>query len=160
MQIAAQKVVSIGYTLKDDDGEILDSSVGREPLVYIHGVGSLVAGLEKALDGKGAGDHVVVSVPPDEGYGARNEALIRKIPVRKLPPAQVKVGGRVTIQTEEGPMMLLVTAVQGDYATVDPNHPLAGLNLHFEVDVVEVRDATADELQHGHVHGPGDHHHH
>ena len=160
MQVASKKVVRIGYTLKDDDGEILDSSAGRDPLIYIHGVGSLVPGLEKALEGKGNGDHVVVSVTAEEGYGARDEALVRKIPVRKLPPGQVKVGGRVTVQTDQGPMMLLVTAVQGDYATVDPNHPLAGMTLHFEVDVVEVRDATADELQHGHVHGPGDHHHH
>lgn len=159
MEIAAQKVVSIAYTLKDDAGEIIDSSVGREPLVYIHGAGNLVPGLEKALQGKVVGDHVVVSVSAAEGYGERDESLIRKVPLRKLPDSnKVKPGARVRVQTDRGPAVVLVTAVQGDYATVDPNHPLSGKSLHFEVDVVEVRDATADELSHGHAHGPGGHH--
>lgn len=159
MQIAAQKVVSIAYTLKGDDGEVIDSSTGRDPLVYIQGVGSLVPGLEKALEGKAAGDHVAVSISPDDGYGPRDESLLRKIPVRKL-PAKVKVGARVRLETDVGPVMVLVKAVAGDYATVDPNHPLSGMTLHFEVDVVAVRDATAEELAHGHVHTGGGHHHH
>jgi FKBP-type peptidyl-prolyl cis-trans isomerase SlyD len=159
MQIGAQKVVSIAYTLKDDAGAVVDTSVGRDPLVYIHGIGSLVPGLEKALEGKGVGEHVAVSVGPDEGYGVRDEALIRKIPVRKLPNGKAQVGSRVRVQTDTGPLMLAITAVAGDYATVDPNHPLAGKTLHFEVDVMAVRDATAEELTHGHVHTPGQHHH-
>jgi FKBP-type peptidyl-prolyl cis-trans isomerase SlyD len=159
MQIAEKKVVSIAYTLKGDDGEVIDSSVGRDPLVYIQGVGSLVPGLEKALEGKAAGDHVAVSISPDDGYGPRDESLLRKIPVRKL-PAKAKVGARVQVQTDVGPVMVLVKAVEGDYATVDPNHPLSGMTLHFEVDVVAVRDATAEELAHGHVHTGGGHHHH
>ncbi len=160
MQIGSQKIVSIAYTLKSDTGEVLDTSVGRDPLIYIHGIGSLVPGLEKALEGHVKGDHVVVSVGPDEGYGTRDESLSRKIPIRKLPEGKARVGMRVRVQTDTGPLMLLITAVQGDYATVDPNHPLAGQTLHFEVDVIDVRDATADELKHGHVHGPGEHHHH
>ena len=158
MQIAAQKVVSIAYTLKDDAGETIDTSVGGEPLVYIHGAGNLVPGLEKALEGKGAGDHVAVVVSPAEGYGVRDESLIRKIPLRKLPD-KVKAGTRVRAQSDAGPVILLVTAIQGDYATVDPNHPLASKTLHFEVDVVAVRDATTEELEHGHAHGPEGHHH-
>jgi FKBP-type peptidyl-prolyl cis-trans isomerase SlyD len=158
MQIAAQKVVSISYTLKDDAGETIDTSVGGEPLVYIHGVGSLVPGLEKALEGKGAGDHVAVVVSPEEGYGVRDEALIRKIPLRKL-PAKVQAGARVRAQTEAGPVILQVLAIQGDYATVDPNHPLASKTLHFEVDVVAISDATKEELEHGHAHGPEGHGH-
>lgn len=158
MQIAAQKVVSISYTLKDDAGETVDTSVGGEPLVYIHGVGNLVPGLEKALEGKAAGDHVSVVVGPAEGYGVRDESLIRKVPLRKL-PAKVQVGARVRAQSDAGPVVLLVLAIQGDYATVDPNHPLADKNLHFEIDVVAVRDATAEELEHGHAHGPEGHHH-
>jgi FKBP-type peptidyl-prolyl cis-trans isomerase SlyD len=158
MQIAAQKVVSISYTLKDDAGETIDTSVGGEPLVYIHGVGNLVPGLEKALEGKAAGDHVAVVVSPEEGYGVRDEALIRKIPLRKLPD-KVQPGARVRAQSEAGPVILLVTAIQGDYATVDPNHPLASKTLHFDVDVVAVRDSTKEELEHGHAHGPEGHHH-
>lgn len=158
MEIAAQKVVSIGYTLKDDAGETIDTSVGGEPLVYIHGAGNLVPGLEKALEGKVSGDHVSVVVSPAEGYGVRDESLIRKIPLRKLPD-KVKPGARVRAQSDAGPVILLVTAIQGDYATVDPNHPLASKTLHFEVDVVSVRDATQEELEHGHAHGPEGHHH-
>lgn len=160
MVIGAQKVVSIAYTLKDDAGEVIDTSVGSDPLLYIHGVGSLVPGLEKALDGRAAGDHVAISVAPADGYGERDESLIRKVPVRKLPDGKATAGTRVRVQTDRGPMTLLVTAVQGDYATVDPNHPLCGKTLHFEVDVVEVRDATAEELAHGHPHAAGEHHHH
>lgn len=160
MQIGPQKVVSIAYTLKGDEGDVIDTSVGRDPLVYIHGIGSLVPGLEKALEGRGAGEHVTVTVGPEEGYGARDESLSRKIPIRKLPDGKARVGTRVRVDTDTGPMLLLITAVQGDYATIDPNHPLSGKTLHFEVDVVDVRDATADELTHGHVHAPGQHHHH
>jgi FKBP-type peptidyl-prolyl cis-trans isomerase SlyD len=160
IRIASQKVAKIAYTLKDDGGEIVDSSVGRDPLVYIHGIGSLVTGLEKALDGRAAGDHIAVSINPAEGYGERDESLIRKIPIRKLPGGKAKVGARIRAETDAGPMLLLVMGVQGDYATVDPNHPLSGKTLHFEVDVIEVREATEDELKHGHVHGPGEHHNH
>ena len=160
MQVASKKVVRIGYTLKDDAGVVIDSSTGQDPLTYIHGIGTLVPGLEKALEGKGAGDHVAVSVSPDDGYGPHDDSLIRKIPVRKLPKGRVKPGSMVRVQTDEGPMVLLVLGIEGDYATVDPNHPLSGKTLHFEIDVVDVRDATEEELTHGHVHAAGDHHHH
>ena len=158
MEIGSKKVVSIAYTLKDDAGEVIDSSAGGDPLVYIQGAGNLVSGLEKALEGRVKGDHVVVSVSPAEGYGSRDESLIRKVPVRKLANGKAVVGQRVRVQTDQGPLILLVTAVHGDYATVDPNHPLSGKTLHFEVDVVEVREATAEEVEHGHAHGPGGHH--
>ena len=158
MEIGSKKVVSIAYTLKDDASEVIDSSAGGDPLVYIQGAGNLVSGLEKALEGRVKGDHVVVSVSPAEGYGSRDESLIRKVPVRKLANGKAVVGQRVRVQTDQGPLILLVTAVHGDYATVDPNHPLSGKTLHFEVDVVEVREATAEEVEHGHAHGPGGHH--
>ncbi len=158
MEIGSKKVVSIAYTLKDDAGEVIDSSAGGDPLVYIQGAGNLVSGLEKALEGRVKGDHVVVSVSPAEGYGNRDESLIRKVPVRKLANGKAVVGQRVRVQTDQGPLILLVTAVHGDYATVDPNHPLSDKTLHFEGDVVEVREATAEEVEHGHAHGPGGHH--
>jgi FKBP-type peptidyl-prolyl cis-trans isomerase SlyD len=159
MQIGAQKAVTIGYTLKGDDGEVLDTSEGGEPLTYLHGTGDIVPGLEKALDGKQAGDTISVSLSPEDGYGQRDERQIRNIPLRKLPAGKVEVGMQYQITTDAGPMLALVTAVRGDYATIDANHPLAGMRLHFDVKVVEVRDATADELEHGHVHAPGGHHH-
>jgi FKBP-type peptidyl-prolyl cis-trans isomerase SlyD len=158
MQIGAQKAVTIGYTLKDDEGRVLDSSEGGEPLTYLHGSGDIVPGLEKALDGKQPGDAVAVSLAPDEAYGPRDEGHVRNIPMRKLPPGKVEVGMQYQITTDAGPMMALVMAVRGDYATIDANHPLAGMRLHFDVKVIEVRDATKEELEHGHVHGAGHHH--
>jgi FKBP-type peptidyl-prolyl cis-trans isomerase SlyD len=158
MQIESKKVVTIAYTLKDEAGEVIDTSVGGEPLLYVHGMGSLVPGLEKALDGRSVGDRFSVVLTPEEGYGKRDESLIRKIPIRKLPDGKAAVGSRVRVQTDQGPAMLLVTAVRGDYATVDPNHPLSDKTLHFDVEVVGVRDATPEELEHGHAHGPGGHH--
>jgi FKBP-type peptidyl-prolyl cis-trans isomerase SlyD len=158
MQIGAQKAVTIGYTLKDDEGKVLDTSEGAEPLTYLHGSGDIVPGLEKALDGKQVGDALSVSLAPEEAYGERDERQIRNIPLRKLPPGKVEVGMQYQITTDAGPMLALVTALRGDYVTIDANHPLAGMRLHFDVKVVEVRDATPDELSHGHVHGPGGHH--
>ena len=158
MQIGAKKAVSFHYSLRDDEGTVLDSSEGRPPLTYLHGEGNIVPGLERALEGKSAGDEVKATVPPEEGYGERDDDNIRNVPRRKLPEGKIEPGMRLRLQTNEGPVPALVTAVSGDYVTVDANHPLAGMTLHFDVTVVEVRDATAEELEHGHVHGPGDHH--
>jgi FKBP-type peptidyl-prolyl cis-trans isomerase SlyD len=160
MQIATQKAVTIEYTLKEGggDGQVLDTSEGRPPLTYLHGVGALVPGLEKALEGKGVGDAVEVTLTPQEGYGDRDERLIRNLPLRKLRERDASVGQRVPADVDGRPRLVLITALRGDYATVDANHPLAGKTLHFAVKVVEVRDATAEELAHGHVHGPGGHH--
>jgi FKBP-type peptidyl-prolyl cis-trans isomerase SlyD len=164
MQIAEKKAVAIHYTLKDDAGEVLDTNVSRDPLWYLQGVGNLVPGLEKAVEGKSAGDEIDVKLSPDEGYGARDEREVRNVPLRKFPGVKVQVGGRYQFKADDGMRGVLVTAVKGDYATIDGNHPLAGQALHFNVKVVDVRDATAEELEHGHVHGPGkpghEHHHH
>jgi len=158
MQIGPQKAVTINYTLKDDDGSVIDSSEGREPLSYLHGAGNIVPGLEKALDGKQVGDAIAVTLAPEEGYGPRDDSQIRNIPRRKLPEGKIEVGTRFQIKTDGGYMVATVTAVRGDYATVDANHPLAGKTLHFDVTVVGIRDATAEEQTHGHIHGPGGHH--
>jgi len=158
MQIDAKKAVTFHYSLRDDEGTVLDSSEGGEPLTYLHGEGNIVPGLEKALVGKQAGDEVKATVPPEEGYGQRSDDNIRNVPRRRLPEGKIAPGMRMRLQTEDGPISALVTAVQGDYVTIDGNHPLAGMTLHFDVKVVEVRDATAQELEHGHVHGPGGHH--
>ena len=158
MQIGAKKAVTIHYTLRDDAGEVLDSSEGRAPLTYLHGEGNIVPGLEKALDGKQAGDEVKVTVPPEDGYGARSDDNVRNVPRRRLPEGKIEPGMRMRMQTDVGQVIAMVTAVKGDYVTLDTNHPLAGTTLHFEVKVVEDRDATDEELEHGHVHGPGGHH--
>ena len=158
MEIGSKKAVTINYTLKDDDGKVLDTSEGRDPLTYLHGVGNLVPGLEAALEGKRAGDAIEATLTPEQGYGERDERQVRNVPLRKLPDGKAEVGMRYRIQTDEGSSAALVTAVRGDYATIDANHPLAGMTLHFQVAVLEVRDATAEELEHGHVHGPGGHH--
>jgi FKBP-type peptidyl-prolyl cis-trans isomerase SlyD len=159
VQIQQRSVVTIEYTLKNDAGEILDKSEGRAPLTYLHGMGNLVQGLEKALEGKVVGDSLEVSLSPADGYGERDEKLIRKIPARKIRDPRPQVGKRYPAQVDDGLRMVLVTAVSGDYASVDANHALAGMNLHFSVKVLDVREATAEELSHGHVHGKGGHHH-
>ena len=160
MQIAADSVVLIHYTLKDDDGKVLDSSDGGEPLAYIQGHGNLVPGLEKALEGKQDGDAVAVTLSPDEGYGTRNEALVQRVPKRSLQGSgEIRKGMQFRAQTDEGLRVFIVTAVVGDMVSLDGNHPLADQTLHFDVEVVSVRAATAEELEHGHVHGAGGHHH-
>jgi FKBP-type peptidyl-prolyl cis-trans isomerase SlyD len=159
MLIAPRTAVTIEYTLKDDAGKVLDTSEGRKPLTYLHGLGNLVPGLEKALEGKGPGETLDVTLTADEGYGHRDEKLVRKLPVRKLADKDPKPGRRTRAMFDDGYRFALVTAVSGDYATVDGNHPLAGKALHFAVKVVEVREPTKEELEHGHVHGEGGHQH-
>ena len=161
MQIAPNKVVSIHYTLTNDRGEKLDSSRGAEPLVYIHGIGNLIPGLEKALEGKQSGDKLQVKVSPEEGYGKRDDALIQAVPRRMFKGlGDLKVGMRLHAQGEGGHQRVVrIAHIAGDMVTVDGNHELAGENLNFDVEITGVRDATAEEMEHGHVHGPGGHHH-
>ncbi|MDP9082497.1 MAG: peptidylprolyl isomerase [Pseudomonadota bacterium] len=160
MKITADRVVLIHYTLKDDRGAVVDSSAGGEPLAYIQGHGNLVAGLEKALEGRKDGDKVVVCVAPAEGYGVHDAALIQRIPKRSLQGSgEIKKGAQFQGQTPEGMRVFTVTAVVGDMVTLDGNHPLADKTLNFDVEIVSVREATTEELEHGHVHGAGGHHH-
>lgn len=160
MNIAQDQVVSIHYTLTDDAGEILDSSAGGEPLAYLHGHGNLVPGLERELTGKSAGDTLRVKIAPADGYGEYDQSLVQRVPRRALKGvANVRVGMRLHTQTAAGARAVTVTQLTGDMVTLDGNHPLAGKNLNFEVEVTQVRAATAEELSHGHVHGPDAHHH-
>lgn len=160
MSIAPDQVVSIHYTLTDDAGEIIDSSSGGEPLMYLHGHGALIPGLERELTGKSTGDRLRVDIAAADGYGEYDRALVQQVPRRALQGiANVTVGMRLQAQTAQGARPVTVTHLSGDMVTLDGNHPLAGKNLHFEVQVAAVRAATAEELAHGHVHGPADHHH-
>ena len=161
MNVAQDKVVLIHYTLKNDAGAVIDSSSGGDPLAYIHGQGNIIPGLEKALDGKQKGDKVSVKVDPAEGYGVRDDALVQSVPRRAFGGVpDIKPGMQFHAQGEQGhTRVVTVTGVKGDMVTVDGNHPLAGENLNFDVEIAEVRDATEEEMEHGHVHGPGGHHH-
>jgi FKBP-type peptidyl-prolyl cis-trans isomerase SlyD len=160
MAIARDSVVTIHYTLKDDAGETLDSSVEGDPIAYIHGHGNIVPGLERQLEGKSKGDKLNVQVAPAEGYGEYHKELVQQVPRRALKGiANVTVGMRLQAQTPEGARTVTVTHVASDMVTIDGNHPLAGKALSFEVEVTDVRQATQEELAHGHVHGAGGHHH-
>lgn len=160
MQIAANCVAYIHYTLTDDAGAVLDSSSGGEPLAYLHGSGNIIPGLEKALEGKQAGDKLKVTVAPEEGYGVRDEKLIQQVPRRVFQGVRdIKPGMRFHANAGQGAGQVTVTQVQGDMVTIDGNHALAGVTLKFEVEIAKVREATAEELMHGHVHGAGGHHH-
>ncbi|MBN2657037.1 MAG: peptidylprolyl isomerase [Spirochaetales bacterium] len=161
MNIQEKSVVSIHYKLTDDKGEIIDQSEDQ-PLAYIHGIGALIPGLEKELLGKGAGDKLQVSVSPEEGYGPYMEELIQKLPRETFEGVDtIEVGMEFHASNEEGETMIVrVEEVADDEITINGNHPLAGMNLNFDVEVVEVREASAEELEHGHVHGPHGHHHH
>jgi FKBP-type peptidyl-prolyl cis-trans isomerase SlyD len=160
MRISRDAVALIHYTLTDDQGKTLDSSAGGEPLAYLHGSGNLVPGLERELDGKSVGDKFSVKIAPEEGYGQYDKELIQRIPRRALKGVgKVFVGMQLQAQSERGSRAVVVTQIAGDMVTIDGNHPLAGQNLNFEIEVAGVRAASEDELAHGHVHGPGGHHH-
>lgn len=160
MNIGKRKVVTIDYKLTDEDGEVLDSSDEGKPLRYLHGAGNLIEGLEDALEGKVAGDKVQVSLPPDRAYGARDEELVQDVPRQNFPEGEVEVGMQFRAQGEGESRIITVVAVDDEKVTIDANHPLAGMTLAFDVNVLDVRDATIEELRHGHVHGEGGHHHH
>jgi FKBP-type peptidyl-prolyl cis-trans isomerase SlyD len=155
MQISKNKVVSIHYTLKDNEGTTLDSSLGGEPLIYIQGIGSLIPGMEEGLEGKVKGDKLQIKVTPDKGYGMRDETLIQEVPRSAFGDQDVQVGMRFRAETGGGVQVVTVTEVTPDTVTVDGNHPLAGVDLNFTVEVMDVRNATPEELAHGHVHGAG-----
>ncbi len=160
MQIAKHRVVSIDYTLTDDDDKIVDTSKGSEPLTYIHGTGNLIPGLEKALAGKSPGDALEVTIPPEEGYGAHDESLLEVLPRTKFTAEQeVQVGMQFYAEGGSEVQVITVVGVEGDSVTIDGNHPLAGKTLNFAVKIVDVRDATPEEVIHGHVHGPDGHDH-
>ncbi|MGW8227775.1 MAG: FKBP-type peptidyl-prolyl cis-trans isomerase [Gammaproteobacteria bacterium] len=160
MQIADKMVVTLDYTLKDDDGNILDSSNDGN-FTYLHGAHNIIPGLENALTGKTAGDEVSVTVNPAEGYGERNDSMVQAVPRDMFDSEQeIEVGMQFHAQSPEGDMVVVtVMDVDDENITVDGNHPLAGMNLNFGVKVLDVREATTEELDHGHVHGPGGHHH-
>ncbi|HED11253.1 MAG TPA: peptidylprolyl isomerase [Caldithrix abyssi] len=160
MKISEKSVVGIDYTLTNDNGEVLDSSEGREPLYYLQGYGNIIPGLEEALLDKEAGDAIQVSIPPEKAYGLRNEEAVVQVKRDQFEGVDdIRVGMEVQTQGEQGVQLFTVSKIFGDTIMLDGNHPLAGETLHFDVKVTEVREATEEELAHGHVHGPGGHQH-
>jgi len=160
MTIKSDSVVSVHYTLKDDGGQVIDRSAPGDPLTYLHGHGQLISGLERQLEGRAAGDKLNVTIAPADGYGEYDKSLVQQVPRRALKGiANIKVGMQLRAQTDDGARTVTVARVSGDMVTLDGNHPLAGKNLNFDVEIAAVREATAEELAHGHVHGPGGHHH-
>jgi FKBP-type peptidyl-prolyl cis-trans isomerase SlyD len=160
MIITTNSAVYMHYTLRNAEGEVLDSSADSQPLAYIHGIGFLIPGLEKHMEGKQKGDRFQVSVEPAEGYGEHNEEMVLKAPRANFQGDHLEVGMEVELDLGEESAVALVTEISGDDVTLDLNHPLAGEQLFFDIEVVNVREASADELDHGHIHGPGGVHHH
>ena len=161
MTIKENSAVSFHYTLTDDAGQEIDSSAGKDPLAYLHGTGNIIPGLENALEGKAVGDQLNVAVTAEEGYGPVQQELIQDVPRTAFQGVEsIEIGMQFEAQTGQGGAVpVTVTAVTDETVTVDGNHPLAGKNLNFDVTIEDVRDATAEELEHGHVHGVGGHQH-
>jgi FKBP-type peptidyl-prolyl cis-trans isomerase SlyD len=154
MKIENNAVVSIQYKLTNDGGEVLDSSEGDEPLTYLHGTDSIIPGLENALTGKGSGEQLEVVVQPEEGYGEFNEAMIQVVPKDAFDGIDdIQPGMQFQAESPEGQLQIVsVKEIGDDGITIDANHPLAGQVLHFDITIETVREATAEELEHGHVH--------
>jgi FKBP-type peptidyl-prolyl cis-trans isomerase SlyD len=160
MNIAKDKVASIDYTLTNDAGEVIDSSSGREPLAYIHGAGGLIPGLEKELEGKVKGDKLIAIIAPEQAYGVRSEELVQDIPLDRFEDkSEIQVGAQFQVSNGDHTHIATVIEIGETDIKVDMNHPLADQTLHFDVEVMEVREPTKEELEHGHVHGAGGHHH-
>ncbi|WP_031435519.1 FKBP-type peptidyl-prolyl cis-trans isomerase [Methylomarinum vadi] len=158
MQITDNTAVSIHYTLTNSVGETLDSSVGSEPLVYLHGAGNIISGLEDALTGKTPGDKFNVTVEPEDAYGEKRAEMIQVVPKSMFGDMPVEEGMQFQAEVSHGPGIITVIHIDGEEVTIDGNHPLAGEALTFDVEVMDVREASEDEIAHGHIHGEGGHH--
>jgi FKBP-type peptidyl-prolyl cis-trans isomerase SlyD len=161
MTIAQHKVVTIHYKVSDSNSdEVIDSSENGEPMTYLHGAQNIIPGLEQALEGKSVGDELEVTVEPADAYGERSDDRVQQVPIEAFQEMEnIEPGMAVTAQTDQGTINLVVTEVDETTVTVDANHPLAGKMLKFEVKIEAVRDANEEEMEHGHVHGPGGHDH-
>lgn len=153
------KVVTFHYTLKDTGGKVLESSHGADPLSYLEGVGQIIPGLENALQGSKKGDKKTVHVPAAQAYGEYDKNLVVQVPRAQIPKKDVQVGDQFHADSGGHTQVVVVTEVTDQFVKVDGNHPLSGQDLNFDVEVTDVREATKEEMAHGHAHGPGGHHH-
>ena len=161
MQISKNSVVTLNYTLTNDQGEILDESQDGS-FLYMHGAGGIIPGLESLLEGKSASDTFTAHIEPADGYGERDDSMVQVVPRDMFDKEHpIEEGIQFHAESPEGDMLTVtVTKVEGDEITVDGNHPLAGIPLNFDIKITDIREASAEEIEHGHVHGPGGHHHH
>lgn len=163
MTIQKDKVVTMHYHLTNtDDGQVLDSSRGSDPLTYLHGTGSLIPGLEQELSGLDVGATKTVQVAAADAYGEYDDNMVQTLPREEFAGIDnLEVGMRLQAQDQNGNTFSVhVRQIGGNHVVIDGNHPLAGMPLTFEIEIVAVRDATAEELQHGHAHGEEGNHHH
>jgi len=159
MKIEKDRVVRFHYAVAEQGAEAMESSHGREPLAILAGHGNIIPGLEKAMDGHEAGDKFAVDVPAAEAYGEKREGLTQRVPKKHFGGQRLEPGMQVVLNTNFGPRAVTIEKVGMSVVDVDLNHPMAGKDLHFDIEVVDVREATPEELEHGHVHGDGGHHH-
>jgi FKBP-type peptidyl-prolyl cis-trans isomerase SlyD len=164
MSVSVNKVVSFHYRLHEVGGDLLEESYGADPTLYLHGHNNLLAALESAMEGKNLADKVSVTLTPEQGYGLRREGAVQRVPIKHLQDHEkiknrLKPGMKVAVNTQHGPWEAVVLKVGKFNVDIDSNHPLAGKTLTFEIEIAEIRDATEEELQHGHAHGVGGHHH-
>lgn len=159
MKIEQDKVAQIEYTLTNSAGEVMDKSNGQ-PLAYLHGHHNLIPGLEAELLGKAVGDKFTATIAATDAYGEKHDGMIQQVPSELFQGVEkIEVGMRFEAQSDQGTQSVEIVAIDGDQVTVDANHPLAGQDLTFEVEIMDIRDASAEELEHGHAHGAGGHHH-
>jgi FKBP-type peptidyl-prolyl cis-trans isomerase SlyD len=159
MKIEKDRVVRFHYAVAEQGAEPVESSRGGEPLAILAGHGNIIPGLEKAMEGHAAGDTFAVDVPAAEAYGEKREGLTQRVPKKHFGDQRLEPGMQVVLNTNFGPRAVTIEKVGMSVVDVDLNHPMAGKDLHFDIEVVDVREATAEELEHGHVHGDGGHHH-
>jgi len=158
MSITQNKVATLTYTLKNDDGEILDKADENSPFLYMHGTGGIIKGLEAALEDKVVGDSFQVIIAPEDAYGAHDDKLTESVPRKMfegIPDEEMVAGAQFHASTAQGTQVITVASIDGDTINIDANHPLAGETLHFDVAVKDIRDATEEEIAHGHPHAPG-----
>ena len=160
MTVEDNRIVSFHYKLTDSEGQQIESSREHEPMSYLHGANNIIAGLEREMTGRKAGDEFSVTVQPEDAYGTRSEANIQRIPLKRLGKVpRPRVGQVLALQTQQGPVQVTVVKVGKFNLDVDANHPLSGQALTFDVEIMSIRDATEEEIGHGHAHGPGGHDH-
>lgn len=158
MKISKNKIASLSYTLKNDDGQVIDKADKENPFLYMHGTGGIIKGLENALDNKEVNDNFNLLVAPEDGYGERDPNLTEAVPktmFEGIDDENLVTGAQFHAQTAQGTQIITIAGVDGDTVKIDANHPLAGETLHFEVEVLDIRDATEEEIAHGHPHMPG-----
>lgn len=161
MQISKNSVVTINYILKNDQGEVLDESQDNS-FLYMHGAGGIIPGLEKQMEGKSMGDEFSAHIEAADGYGERDDSMVQVV-AREMFESDhpIEEGIQFHAESPEGDMLTVtVTKIDGDNITIDGNHPLAGIALNFDIKIAEIREASAEEIEHGHAHGPDGHHHH